>query len=207
MTQVPKILKAIGELKEEIEKLKTCKSTQNDSLSKSNQIRVQMQGDTTIMNFEELLTEINERNKRTKNLIIFGVNEQNTNGESTTQKESDRNTITEILQEVQPDQQFEITNNMRLGRYQINKVRPIKVCLKNEEQVHKIIKSAKLLKNKPNFGHIAISFDRTKRQIEQYKTIKDELIRRHNLGDTNCRIKYINGNPKIISTVNQNSNL
>ena len=41
--------------------------------------------------------------------------------------------------------------------------------------------------------------DRTPRQLEYFKMIREEFNRRKNAGENNIKIKYVNGIPKITS--------
>ena len=49
------------------------------------------------------------------------------------------------------------------------------------------------------FKNIKISFDRTPRQQEVYKQLKAQLNDRLVKGESNLKIRYFNGTPKIVS--------
>ncbi|CAH1970053.1 unnamed protein product [Acanthoscelides obtectus] len=78
------------------------------------------------------------------------------------------------------------------------KVRPIKVILDSYDSALQVLVNAKKLKSSNTFKHVNIVQDRTKRQMENYKSIRTELARRHEAGDNNCRIKFINNVPRIV---------
>lgn len=80
-----------------------------------------------------------------------------------------------------------------------NNPRPIKITLCEEDIVHNLIRKAKTLRDSNSFKKINISLDRTPRQLEHYKSLKRELNQRISDGETNLKIKYIRGIPKIVS--------
>lgn len=90
---------------------------------------------------------------------------------------------------------------VRLGKYDAtkNNPRPIKISLRDEATVHNFIRKAKTLRDRETFKNVNISLDRTPRQIEYYRTVKNELIQRSSEGETNLQIKYVRGIPKIVS--------
>lgn len=147
--------------------------------------------------FDEVFQEFNERQKRKCNLIVFGVpenpelsNEERVNEEKSQISEIIRCSSVSLngINDIKP---------IRLGRHIPNKTRPIKVTLESEEQVRQIIGKAKDLKSQQRFTGIFVSFDKTPRQIEQYRQVKNELEERKNKGESNIKITYFNGVPTI----------
>ena len=86
-----------------------------------------------------------------------------------------------------------------MGRYRENSNRPLKVVMENEDQVYCVIKSSTTLRASGTWANISFSFDRTPRQIEHYRRVKSTLQERISNGETNLKIKYVNGCPKIIT--------
>lgn len=154
------------------------------------------------INFEEVIAEINDRNSRKCNIVIFGVEEQDQSGSDASIKEDDKNTVINVINAICPNNEAECTELTRLGKYQSTKIRPIKVTLSNDKQVLSVIRNAKNLRNNRVYRNISISYDRTKRQIEYYKSLKAELDERRSQGEHDCKIKYFNGVPKIVSNLN-----
>lgn len=148
---------------------------------------------------EDIIQEINERNKRKCNLILFGIPEKDHLQPPLSRAAEETTYIKEVLTAIDPEANIENIKPNRLGSFNNEKTRPIKITLPSEHQVTQFIRRAKNLKNINQYKKISISFDRTPRQIEYYKKIKQQLIYRQSQGETNCRIKYINGMPKIVS--------
>lgn len=152
-------------------------------------------------NFEEVIEEINDRNKRKRNLIIFGLKEQNHNDPSNIRAENDIKVVSEVINKILPDLNNTNLKPIRLGRFDLSraKPRPIKITLENEQTVHDVIRNVNKLKEYQCYRNISVSFDRTPKQINYYNEVKTELNRRISEGDRNCKIKFINGLPKIVS--------
>lgn len=151
--------------------------------------------------FEEIIHEIQEREKRKHNLIIYGVKEEpNQNSEERLTQEHLH--ITDMFSAVSVDS--DVTKLTRLGAYDPSKrsPRPLKITLRKEEDVHKMIKKARTIKGIERYKHINISLDRTPKQIELYKKVKTELDSRKNDGEENIRIKYVKGIPQIVPSLN-----
>lgn len=157
----------------------------------------------TNIEFEEIIEEINERNRRKCNLVISGIAEQSQEQSTAERFEKDKTIITDVLLKIQPDLNVDNIKPIRLGRFDVNNARPrlLKITLSDEQQVLNTIRKAKTIKNYNEYKHVSIFSDRTPRQINYYKDIKNQLTERINSGE-NCRIKYVNGVPKIV-TLNQ----
>lgn len=149
--------------------------------------------------FEEVCEEVHERDLRRKNLIIFGLNEQKDTS-SETRISRDNEAVNGILSVVSPNNNATFTECTRLGRYNESNLRPrpVKVIFHHEIDVIKCIRNVKKLKSSEHFQNISISFDRTPRQLNLYKQLKHEMDERARNGETNLKIKYVNGIPKII---------
>ena len=149
--------------------------------------------------FEEIIEEINERNKRQRNLVIFGVTEPNQNLSTEARENNDKSQVSDILHTVIPELNTNDIKPIRLGRFAVDKSRPIKIRLDNDNDVFKVIRHCNTLKNSRYRNKVFISMDRTPRQLEYFKMIREEFNRRKNAGENNIKIKYVNGIPKITS--------
>lgn len=147
--------------------------------------------------FEEIISEINERNRRKRNLIIFNVEEQDQSQSAESRINEDKIFTADIMQTLAPDANFDNIKPVRLGRYNSDKCRPIRITLPNEDIVHNLIKSVKNFKKRREYKTISISLDRTPRQIEYFKNVKRELEDRVKAGENDKMIKFINAIPKI----------
>lgn len=176
----------IAELKNEVAELKSQNSVPSEN-NISNSV------------FNEIVHEVIERQKRIKNIIIYGIKE-NTSNDQNVRLNCDTTNVKNVLNFMSEDTNALDIKPIRLGKYLPNmgKPRPIKVVFKDEQIVHNIINKSRQLKNS-EFSYVSISPDRTPKQIEYYKTLKNELNERKAKGENNLTIKYINGIPTIKS--------
>lgn len=176
-------LKAIIiELKNDIQQLK------DEKITRSNDFDI-----------EDVIAEINERNKRKCNLVFFGLKEQDQGQPVELRTANEKSSVENILRTIAPSINAVNIKPTRLGHYNEAKCRPIKISLPTEDQVHLAIRSAKNLRKHQIYKNISISFDRTPQQIQYYAKIKNNLAERLNSGENNLKIKYVNGVPKIMS--------
>lgn len=149
---------------------------------------------------EDVIMEMNDRNSRKQNIIVFGVPEYE--GSVEQKKISDLDNIIKICNALCVDKI--ISDNVkciRIGRVISSKIRPIKVIFPNESMVHEIIKKCTDSKFKDAFKGITLSFDRTPKQIDYFHSLKNELKDRQDKGDQ-VAIKYKNGVPRIVASLN-----
>nr|CAH7715709.1 unnamed protein product [Callosobruchus chinensis] len=163
---------------------------------KANNARTISQTDFT---FEDVVSEISEREKRKNNIILFNVPEADRSKSANEQSASDKNVVVDVLKEIIPEVSLDSIKPIRLGVFTSSKKRPIKVTLDNNDIVRKVLTNARKLQSSNRYKTIILSSDRTKRQIDFYKATKQELIERQNSGETNCRIKFFNGTPRIVN--------
>lgn len=155
-------------------------------------------------NMEEVIQEINDRNDRKCNLIIYGLPEASNlnNGDNGSQNSltAQVEDITRFLAPAIDSSNF-VDGPIRLGRYDPSKPnpRPIKVKLSSEKVLISVLRNAKNLRGS-RLGHVKISNDRTPKQMEYYRKLKAVLDDRKTKGENNIEIKYIRGVPKIVSS-------
>lgn len=152
--------------------------------------------------FEDLLHEMSERNERKTNLIIFNIPElqsRSADERSNHDKGIASNLITSLAVNIHLDNVKTFRVGKRGDADGQNRTRPLKIKLNGVDEVHKIIKQAKHLKNFPDFKDYSISLDRTPRQIKYYKKVKAELDQRTANGEGNLKIRYRKGLPVIVS--------
>lgn len=141
---------------------------------------------------ENTIAEINEREFRSKNIVISGIPEP----ESLNREERmnmDKNKVLNILQKI--DQAYpEPEKTFRLGKYNAKKSRPIKVCFKSQEIAKSVLRNRK----KVNIDNIKIYSDQTPQQLKFLKNLKDELHQRLQTEQKNLGIKYIKSVPRIV---------
>lgn len=143
---------------------------------------------------ENVIQEITDREKRRYNVMLFNVIEASSHEET---MEQDKILLKNILETAGYTATLNIRIN-RIGKSISNKARPLKVTLEKTDQVTDVLRKAKEIKIALNMGNISLSADRTPRQVEYYRQVKKSLDDRINNGETNLRIRYIAGLPKIV---------
>ncbi|KAB0790482.1 hypothetical protein PPYR_15120 [Photinus pyralis] len=179
--QLGDLVKMMLEMRDEINALKKASSsTLSDAIYREN-----------------LISEMNERNLRSRNIIIHGLDE--CEGTIEDQKKEDLRQVVNVIDKVAPVSTDHIMI-YRLGRAAMkDKVRPIKVVLNSRDD------AVLLLKNKaklPRNGKLYITADETLMQREFLKSVRLTLHNRIQNGESNLTIKYIRNVPTIVSSKN-----
>lgn len=169
-------------------------SLRNDILAQKNAASV----DDAL--FEELLWEMKERSDRGQNIILFNVQESELRDVGA-RNAADLEIVTDILGSLPISIETEHIEVNRLGRFVqgAERLRPVKVRLSGVKAVHTVIKSAGHLRTSSDFKDVRIALDRTKRQMEYYRKIRQEMDARLADGASDLRIKYRRGIPVIES--------
>lgn len=189
--QIPTIIRNLNELIDINKTLKEENSILRQKLS-------EQKASNNELNNYEIVQEIQERQNRASNIIIYNINESGTKNKQEQVRE-DTDTITNILDNISKD--VTVKKTFRLGKFSVDKNRPIKVILSNPEQAMIILKN----KNKLAIPGIYIYNDQTKMQRNYYLSIKEKLKERTERGETDIRIKYVNNIPTIIKDDKNNS--
>ncbi|CAH1108168.1 unnamed protein product [Psylliodes chrysocephalus] len=95
--------------------------------------------------FEDVMTEFTERQKRRNNIVIFKVSEPDQNKSLKEQKVIDKNKVSAILNTVASDLPTTNIKPIRLGASAASKIRPIKIILESETTVSSVLKNSKRL--------------------------------------------------------------
>lgn len=180
--QIPAIIETLQALRKDIEELKLSQfskptnTQQNESFSMS-----------------EIIAEISEREVRKKHVMLFGLPESEGNG-----NEDKKNTL-KIMKTINQNVNENNFKLYRTGRLLegSQRPRPIKIIFNTQEEANRIIRNTKILKQQASFKDIFVTTDKTPLQMKQYKDLKNQLTERTQNGETNLRIKYVNGEPKI----------
>lgn len=141
---------------------------------------------------EPTIQELQERENRTKNLLIFGMKEIEANsreGRST----QEISKVKALIHDIDEAVSFQNIKTFRLGAYNAEKVRPIKVIMENKEDVLKILKKKASIQ-----GDCYIKNDQTPSQRAYLKNIVKDLQTRTTNGEKDLKIRYIMGIPKIV---------
>lgn len=139
----------------------------------------------------EIIQEINDRNLRKKNVMIYNVVESNS-ASVTDQTKHDDCKLSEIMSEVGVTDEKKIVRHFRVGKKIEGKIRPIKVITDDQNTAFSI------LKNKSNCSapH-KLNSDLTFLQRKQLQDLRGELeiLNKDTVVKT---IKYIRGEPRIV---------
>lgn len=141
---------------------------------------------------EAVLQELQDRQIRSRNILIFGVPE--TISQNRDDRVRDENAkINSVLKQC-VDTFSEEIQYYRLGKFDENKVRPIKVVLKSAESAIQLLRNKSKL---PRESQSYIKPDLTKQQRENLQKLAAELKNRQEKGEQNLTIRYIDRIPKI----------
>nr|CAI5841504.1 unnamed protein product [Callosobruchus analis] len=152
------------------------------------------------MQFEEIIEEVNQRNIRKCNIVVFGLDEVNQEESPENRTARDGLAVSKVIHAVDLDFDMPSVKPIRLGKFQSGRNRPVKIVLRSEDDVRRIINKANNLRTHRDFKNkrIFLSYDRTPRQLEYYKNLKKELEERKQAGESNLKIKYVKGIPRIV---------
>lgn len=153
--------------------------------------------------FEETLMEITDRNKRQCNVILHGISESpNSNIES--KKKHDCQQIKLLLSEVYQEANLDTIRFFRIGDRKKSNPRPIKLVFPNADQA-RIFSKRFSEKYAEDADGISMSRDRTVRERNHLKKLRDELEVRKKGGESDLTIRYINGIPSISKLKQKNA--
>lgn len=150
----------------------------------------------TVIQKESILSEIQDRNIRSKNLIVHNVSES----ESIDNMERinyDKIQFTKVLEQLQLDQNvvFKVT---RIGK-KLNKPRPMRIVLPDSNFAAECLKRKKKLDR----SGPSVSADLTIMQRQELRKLYEEINHRKENGEASLVIRYSNGNPYIYQLKNK----
>lgn len=110
-----------------------------------------------------------------KAIVIHGLEDKEIRDRITRDKEEIKN-ITEIVTSITKDEEGEVEMEEfhRLGRYESNQTRPLKVILTQSNMVETVLKNARKLKDSDEWNHIRIHRCLTKEDRELLKDKREE---------------------------------
>ncbi|CAG9814813.1 unnamed protein product [Phaedon cochleariae] len=173
LLQIPVLKTMMKELQSEIKDLKNAYASliadKDNHISglKSEIESLKMRG-TSNISFETMFEELNERQIRSNNIMIYNVKESSSE-EISERIEADKKEVSKIMQKMDMS---EATNNsimkiLRVGRAGGPKHRPVKVVFSNNQIVKQLLKSKMKLLSTP----IRISDDQTRMQQDMFKKL------------------------------------
>ena len=136
----------------------------------------------------ELVRDEEEKRRRSKNLIIFNVDETGIGNESERGTE-EIDKVKYIIEHGVGINEYYIENMVRIGKLNKNRPRPLLLTFENSKQKWEILKNAKNLRNHERMRKIGIAPDLTKKQREVENKLKEELDDRRRKGEKGLYIK------------------
>ena len=115
--------------------------------------------------FQEAATD----DDRSKNVIIFGMTEENS--------EDLDCKITALFGEIEEKPSFEAA---RVGMISSDRIRPVKVFLRNSETVNRLLFKTKKLKTTARYRRVYIAPDRSPEEREKHRQLVAEIKRQAN---------------------------
>lgn len=125
----------------------------------------------------DVTKEINERERRKKNVMMFNVKESSSD-DVNTRKEHDSKSVKEICKELGVDKTTRVVKSVRIGPRPTDatKPRPLKVELNNEESKQKLVGKSKNLSqsSKEELTKVFVTRDLTPTQREELKEMLNQ---------------------------------
>lgn len=151
------------------------------------------------INMNEIVTEMEERAIRSKNIILYNVPESLSEEKAVTITE-DRDKVSTAIKNIDPSLDLLNVKVFRLGAKKIaNKNRPIKLEFNNNTTPRTLLRNSIKFKD-----GIKASNDLTILQRNQLVELRKQLLYRQENGEPNLTIKYINSKPTIVTTLPKN---
>ena len=187
-----KVIDRVERLNEEVMELKTRepKDVQSWSEQERNKEIEQMKKEVVREGVKEMRKERDEEDKRVKeistkieeiekerkkkNLIIFGLHESQEE-EAGKRYEDDERKCNQIFMKELQLQNVEMEKLIRIGRKNENRNRPLLVKMANEEERLRVLRNAKRLRYSEEFQRVYIDRDMTAMEREKDKKLRKEL--------------------------------
>lgn len=142
------------------------------------------------------IRELSEREAKRKSSIIFGVAEDGESTKNQSNASSDVQTVKTILETLSPDLAKLKFTTYRIGKavqHTASNPRPLKVSLPTASDGDLLrilfVKQKRGSQMLPMFVNLNIVKDRTKRQLEDYRTKKETLAQRQRNGESGLVVK------------------
>lgn len=147
---------------------------------------------------ESIVAELNERDARSRNVIMTGILEST--GQNKDERiKSDQSEVMKVLKTIVTSVQ-EPQKIFRLGKYSSNKTRPLKLTFQSQDLAKNILKNRNNLRD----DKVKLYPDQTPQQRSYVKKLSQELEDRIKKGEADIKIKYSRGVPKIIKELPKN---
>lgn len=150
-------------------------------------------------NYENVIAEINDRNARARNIILFKIPESSS--QDVQAKRNHDKTLIKIILTASNLEEEDLVTFYRLGKTTATNHRPLKVVLVNKEKAIKLLRNFKrdvVVKINASLSETSISSDKTPAERGFLADLRSQLNDRIGKGETGLTIKFFNGTPKIV---------
>ena len=150
------------------------------------------------MDYETIVNEVEERDRRKPNLIVSGLLEKE-EGDVLERKRWDEKQVEALFQSLCQMNKDAISSVHRIGKVNLVKSTPrlLKVVCRDNESKRALLRKARDLRNTANFKQVYVNPDLTPVQQEQSKRLRRELRMRRDRGEdvviSNGRVIQRNG--------------
>lgn len=161
----------------------------NDRLSRLENKNIKDADALDAITTQKIISEINEQKNISKNVMIFNLKEY-------ADEKKNSNQVIKLLK----NNNISVNNITikRIGKYNAEKCRPVKIIFKNYYEAIKMIKKSRIIARNSK-KNIYITNDKTKSQQQLEKEVSQELRSRKEKGESNIVKKYVNSIPTIVS--------
>ena len=128
-----------------------------------------------------VIEEVEDRQRRQKNVIISGIPEQKT-GDADERKKADAEIVEELMQELSVNKD-DIARIHRIGKPGIGTGRLLKATFRDHETRQEMLRKARQLRNIPAHRKTFINPDLTLNQRNERKVLNEELKKRRGMGE------------------------
>lgn len=182
-----KLLSIILDLQNEIKSLKSEVSELQNKIDIKHHCVAERSDNLSLV--EEVLRESHEREKRSKNIILFNVDEET---------QSILTVAKDIISHASDDVKTDNIKVYRVGKKIQNKNRPIKIELESATEAKSVLKNKAQIKEP--YQHIKINNDQTFLQRKYLKQLREKLIDMNDNDNKRYGIKYVYGVPTIVES-------
>lgn len=156
----------------------------------------------TQCSLEELISESNDRARRSRNIMVYNVFESSS-PDIKLKIKHDVDQMHKLFSPMLPTLAQSGIKAVRVGKKLPDKPRPLKVILPSPADVPTVfsafdVKAAARLD--PSFSAVKLSRDRTPRESQHLKDLNREIEHRKARGEEDLTIKFVNNIPKIIKS-------
>ncbi|CAA9997226.1 unnamed protein product, partial [Nesidiocoris tenuis] len=147
---------------------------------------------------EALFSEIEDRRRRSQNVLFFNVPESSSPNPSIAASE-DLSQVNNYMASVFPVDPVLAQRGLRLGKRSEAHIRPLKIVFPNSSAATRVLSTLRSNKS----AVFPVSDDKTLRQRDFLNRLRTELTQRKENGEPHLTIRYVSGVPRIVPATHQ----